>query len=89
VKKAASINLEELARFLKGKAAMSNNCLTAIMALDVLIHHKPAMLYTTIGRSFFTPEGKYALPGGLEAWRGYYQSMRPAFGMSLVPPVKM
>ncbi|KAF9123989.1 hypothetical protein BGW39_008545 [Mortierella sp. 14UC] len=84
VKKAASINLEELARFLKGKAAMSNNCLTAIMALDVLIHHKPAMLYTTIGRSFFTPEGKYLLPGGLEAWRGYYQSMRPGVGRMLV-----
>ncbi|KAF9100443.1 argonaute 1 [Mortierella sp. GBA35] len=50
VKKAAEINLEELARFLKGKSAMSNNILTAIMALDVLIHHKPSMLYTTIGR---------------------------------------
>ncbi|KAF9906622.1 hypothetical protein EC991_000423 [Linnemannia zychae] len=84
VKKAASINLEELARFLKGKSAMSNNCLTAIMALDVLIHHKPAMLYTTIGRSFFTPEGKHTLPGGLEAWRGYYQSMRPGVGRMLV-----
>ncbi|KAF9156218.1 argonaute 1, partial [Linnemannia schmuckeri] len=84
VKKAASINLEELARFLKGKAAMSNNCLTAIMALDVLIHHKPAMLYTVIARSFFTPEGKVMLPGGLEAWRGYFQSMRPGVGRMLV-----
>ncbi|KAK3835053.1 MAG: Piwi domain-containing protein [Linnemannia gamsii] len=84
VKKAASINLEELHLFLKGRAAMSNNCLTAIMALDVLIHHKPAMLYTTIGRSFFTPEGKMPLPGGLEVWRGYYQSMRPGVGRMLV-----
>ncbi|KAF9931666.1 hypothetical protein FBU30_009727 [Linnemannia zychae] len=77
IKKAASINLEELARFLAGKAALSNNCLTGIMALDVLIHHKPAMLYTTVGRSFYTSEGKLPLPGGLEAWRGYYQSVRP------------
>ncbi|KAG0274373.1 hypothetical protein BGZ95_009860 [Linnemannia exigua] len=84
VKKAASINLEELHLFLKGRAAMSSNCLTAIMALDVLIHHKPAMLYTTIGRSFFTPEGKMPLPGGLEVWRGYYQSMRPGVGRMLV-----
>ncbi|KAL1727089.1 Piwi domain-containing protein [Schizophyllum commune] len=27
--------------------------------------------------SFFTPIGKKALPGGLELWRGYFQSVRP------------
>jgi eukaryotic translation initiation factor 2C len=83
VKKAASINLEELGLFINGKAAKSDNCLTAITALDILIRHKPAMLYTVIGRSFFTPEGKVMLPGGLEAWRGYFQSMRPGVGMSI------
>jgi hypothetical protein len=65
---------------LQGKLALTNNCLTAIMALDVLIRHKPAMLYTTIGRAFYTPAGKQALAGPLDAWRGYYQSARPALG---------
>ncbi|KAF9581944.1 Eukaryotic translation initiation factor 2C [Lunasporangiospora selenospora] len=84
IKKAADINLEELRLALNSKAAMSNNCLTAIMALDVLIHHKPAMLYSTVGRSFYTPDGAYELYGGLEVWNGFYQSARPASGRMLI-----
>jgi eukaryotic translation initiation factor 2C len=81
VKKAATINLEELHRFLNRKTAMSNNILTGIMALDVLIRHQPSMLYATVGRSFFTPEGKQPLAGPLDVWRGFYQSCRPTPGM--------
>ncbi|KAF9323131.1 hypothetical protein BG006_001739 [Podila minutissima] len=80
IKKASEINLEELHRFLVGKAAMSNNILTAIMALDVLIRHKPAMLYSNVGRSFFTPDGAQQLYGGVEVWNGFYQSARPTVG---------
>ena len=84
VKKASMINLEELNQFLQGKSALTNNCLAAIMALDVLIRHKPAMVYATIGRSFYTPQGKQPLAGPLDAWRGYYQSARPAVGECLI-----
>ncbi|KAF9179239.1 hypothetical protein BGZ50_007129 [Haplosporangium sp. Z 11] len=84
VKWAAKINLEELRLFLQGRAAMSNNILTAITALDILIHHQPAMLYTTIGRSFYTPTGKQLLSGPLEAWHGYYQSARPVKGKMMI-----
>lgn len=87
VKKASTINLEELHRFLNGRSALTNNCLTAIMALDVLIRHQPAMLYATVGRSFYTPIGKQALAGPLDVWRGFYQSARPALGMSSLLPV--
>ncbi|KAF9951047.1 eukaryotic translation initiation factor 2C, 2 [Mortierella alpina] len=80
VRRAATINLEELHNFLEGRSGLTNNGLTSIMALDVLIHHKPAMLYATIGASFFTPVGKQALAGPLDVWRGYYQSVRPAKG---------
>lgn len=51
------------------------------MALDVLIRHQPAMLYATVGRSFYTPIGKQTLAGTLDVWRGFYQSARPALGM--------
>ncbi|KAG0335588.1 Eukaryotic translation initiation factor 2C [Podila horticola] len=84
IKKVATINLDELHRFLEGKAAMSNNCLTAIMSLDILIRHKPAMLYTTVGRSFFTPDGSQPLAGCLEVWRGFYQSARPSVGRMMI-----
>ncbi|KAG0353510.1 hypothetical protein BGZ54_002214, partial [Gamsiella multidivaricata] len=84
VKKAAEINLEELHRFLQGKSQMTNNIQTAIMALDVLIRHQPAMLYSSVGRSFFTPDGAMPLYGGIEVWNGFYQSARPAMGRMLI-----
>ncbi|KAI1320706.1 Eukaryotic translation initiation factor 2C [Mortierella claussenii] len=84
IKKVALIDLQELQRFLQAKSPMTNNCLTAIMAIDVLIRHKPTALYRTVGRSFFTPAGSKSLPGSVEAWRGFYQSARPALGRMLI-----
>ncbi|KAF9112449.1 Eukaryotic translation initiation factor 2C [Mortierella sp. AM989] len=78
IKRAATINLEELHLFLQGKSSMTNNCLTAIMSLDVLIRHQPSMMHVSIGRAFYTPNARQTLAGSLEAWRGYYQSARPA-----------
>ncbi|KAF9091483.1 argonaute 1 [Mortierella sp. AM989] len=84
IRKVATINLEELHRFLNKKSALTNNVLTGIMALDVLIRHKPALLHVTVGSSFFTPEGKQPLNGPLEVWRGFYQSARPAVGKMMI-----
>ncbi|KAI9236747.1 MAG: Piwi domain-containing protein [Podila humilis] len=84
IKKVATINLEELQRFLNGKGALSNNCLAAIMSLDILICHQPAMLYATVGRSFYTPDGSQPLSGHLEAWQGFYQSARPTAGKMMI-----
>lgn len=84
IKKVNEINMEELQRFLDGKAQCSSNVLTAIMALDVLIRHKPSMQHVTVGRSFYTREGSRNLSGGVEAWQGYYQSARPTPGKSLM-----
>ncbi|KAF9539398.1 Eukaryotic translation initiation factor 2C [Mortierella hygrophila] len=84
IRKAASINLEELHRYLNGRISLTNNCLTAIMALDVLIRHQPAMLSATVGRSFYTPVGSQALSGPLDVWLGYYQSARPTLGRMMI-----
>ncbi|KAG0330088.1 Eukaryotic translation initiation factor 2C [Podila horticola] len=84
IKKVATINLEELQQFLDGKAALSNNCLTAIMSLDILIRHKPAVLYAIVGRSIYTPDGSQTLAGHLEVWQGFHQSVRPAAGKMMV-----
>ncbi|KAG9286308.1 hypothetical protein G9A89_014295 [Geosiphon pyriformis] len=77
-KKVAQINMEELKQFLKGESPLTPNCLTGIMALDVLIRHHLSMLFTTVGRSFYTSQNSQVLSGGVEAWQGYYQSVRPA-----------
>lgn len=52
----------------------------AILALDVVMRHLPSMLYTPVGRSFFSsPEGYYhPLGGGREVWFGFHQSVRPS-----------
>jgi len=76
--------MEELHQFLAGRTALSANCLTAIMALDVLIRHDPSMKYSTVGRSFYTPQGAQALFGGAEVWQGYYQSARPTLGKMMI-----
>ncbi|CAG8488744.1 11583_t:CDS:10 [Funneliformis caledonium] len=78
IKKTGEIYMDELHRFLQGRNSMTPNCLTVIMALDVLIRHLPSMQHVTVGRSFFTKAGAQPLFGGAEVWQGYYQSARPA-----------
>jgi eukaryotic translation initiation factor 2C len=40
----------------------------------------PNMQHPFNVRSFFTEDGKRAIGGGLELWRGYFQSVRPSQG---------
>ncbi|KAF9935761.1 Eukaryotic translation initiation factor 2C [Modicella reniformis] len=77
IRMVAVIKMGELQKFMERKTVINSNVQAAIMVLDVLIRHKPALLYTCIGRSFFTPEGKKPLTGPVEVWRGFYQSARP------------
>uniref|UniRef100_U9UWV0 Piwi-domain-containing protein n=1 Tax=Rhizophagus irregularis (strain DAOM 181602 / DAOM 197198 / MUCL 43194) TaxID=747089 RepID=U9UWV0_RHIID len=84
VKKVGKINYEELVLFLGGKRQLTPNCLTAIMALDVIIHHQPSMDYVTVGHSFFTPRDSRPISGGAEIWQGYYQSARPTQGKMMI-----
>ncbi|KAG0225023.1 argonaute 1 [Actinomortierella wolfii] len=84
IKLVSRINLYELGEFLRGRISLTNNVLACIMALDILIRHKPAMLYPSIGRSFYVPDTKYPISGGLDIWQGYYQSARPTKNKMLI-----
>ncbi|CAG8461331.1 16740_t:CDS:10, partial [Acaulospora morrowiae] len=84
MKKTSVIIMEELHRFLEGRGRLTPNCLTGIMAIDVLIRHLPSMKSVTVGRSFFTRDDTTALAGGIEIWQGYYQSARPAKGKIMI-----
>ncbi|PKC63526.1 hypothetical protein RhiirA1_396753 [Rhizophagus irregularis] len=42
IRKVAEIDMREINRFLNGDCSISSNILTGIMALNVLIHHKPS-----------------------------------------------
>ncbi|KAJ0982367.1 hypothetical protein J5N97_010622 [Dioscorea zingiberensis] len=76
-------NLYLLQEFLRGK--QSDVPQDTIQVLDLVLRESPSVNYITVGRSFFSPSfGRFDLGGGLECWRGYYQSLRPTqMGLSL------
>ncbi|KAI4526541.1 Piwi-domain-containing protein [Schizophyllum commune Loenen D] len=75
--KVAEINPETLQRFIVGKQSHDNHVLTAITALNVVVRMQPSLTYPCNTRSFFTPREVSAIGGGIELWRGYFQSVRP------------
>jgi len=81
---AAEINTVVLQRFVEQSQSMDESVLTAIMALNVVIRMEPNQKYPFNVRSFFTPQGKRAVGGGLELWRGFFQSLRPSVGRLIV-----
>jgi len=83
--KVQDIDLSVLRRYTEGKQAQDGKILTGIMALNVIVRMAPIMeKYPFNTRSFFTPTGARAIGGGLELWRGYFQSVRPVLGRMLV-----
>ncbi|MED6155463.1 argonaute 5 [Stylosanthes scabra] len=81
---AAKVELGNLNQFLKGQQLESPQ--DTIQALDVALRALPSEKYNVSGRSFFSPVlgPKGSLGGGVEYWRGYYQSLRPTqMGLSL------
>ena len=58
--------------------SLSFTCLSK--ALNVVIRMEPNQKYPFNTRSFFTPEGRKLIGGGMELWRGYFQSIRPSEG---------
>ncbi|KJA29601.1 hypothetical protein HYPSUDRAFT_31529 [Hypholoma sublateritium FD-334 SS-4] len=84
ITKVAEINTELLHRFIRGQQSGDNAVLTAITALNVVIRMDPNLKYPFNVRSFFTDQGKKIIGGGLELWRGYFQSIRPSQNMMYV-----
>ncbi|XP_078148836.1 protein argonaute MEL1-like isoform X1 [Carex rostrata] len=87
IKFAAKADLHHLQQFLQRRQFDSPQ--ETIHALDVVLRESPCTRYTTFGRSFFSPLFSSIgenpdLGGGVEYWRGFYQSLRPTqMGLSL------
>ena len=56
--------------------SLSSTCISK--ALNVVIRMGPNQKFPFNTRSFFTPEGRRSIGGGMELWRGYFQSIRPS-----------
>jgi eukaryotic translation initiation factor 2C len=81
MKEVSRVNMEQLVRYLRGETG-SSMPYESLQALDIVLRHKPAMRYSIVGRSLFSPEGMPGsqggqLGGGAQGWIGYHQSIRP------------
>lgn len=78
IKFETKISLYELLAAIEGRAR--DDATEGVFALDVVLRHLPSMLYTPVGRSFFSPPTNYYHPlgGGREVWFGFHQSVRPS-----------
>ncbi|XP_048228381.1 protein argonaute PNH1 isoform X2 [Ricinus communis] len=85
-----TIKFEALAGMLQLRELLSGKPVDtpqeAITVIDIVLRELAAQRYVSIGRSFYSPDIKkpQQLEGGLESWRGFYQSIRPTqMGLSL------
>ncbi|KAJ3089874.1 hypothetical protein HK102_005260 [Quaeritorhiza haematococci] len=82
IKKVGEINMQKLALFLDGRISETPH--DAIMALDILLRHRPSLMYTTVGRCFYTPDSAASIANGAQLWQGFHQSIRPTRGSMLI-----
>ncbi|KAJ1553664.1 Eukaryotic translation initiation factor 2C [Cladochytrium tenue] len=80
--KIGEINMQRLGLFLEGR--IGETPVDAIVALDILLRHRPSLIYTTVGRCFYTPDSAATIANGAQLWQGFHQSIRPSQGQMLI-----
>ncbi|KAI6150981.1 Piwi-domain-containing protein [Pisolithus tinctorius] len=77
---ASVIDFNDLRQFLDGRLKQQTpKVIVAINLLQLIVRQGPNL------QSFFTKDaGRVTLGGGLEAWKGFYQSVRPTHNQLLV-----
>ncbi|KAJ3350930.1 eukaryotic translation initiation factor 2C, 2 [Entophlyctis luteolus] len=80
--KVGEIDMQRLGHFLEGR--LLETPLEAINALDILLRHRPSLIYTTVGRCFYTPDSAASIANGAQLWQGFHQSVRPTRGSLLI-----
>ncbi|EPS72163.1 hypothetical protein M569_02595, partial [Genlisea aurea] len=84
IKFVARTNLHHLGQFLAGKRV--DGLKEVLQILDIVLRELSVKRFCPIGRYFFSPDIRkpQRLGDGLEAWCGFYQSIRPTqMGLSL------
>jgi eukaryotic translation initiation factor 2C len=83
IREVARVNMMQLSEYINGRS-VSYIPYDAIQCLDVLLRHRAAKTLSTVGRSLYSPAKSSNLGDGVQAWTGYYQSIRPAFSQLLL-----
>ncbi|KAK0493443.1 argonaute-like protein [Armillaria luteobubalina] len=85
ITEAREINLEVLRRYTAGQQSWDENVSTGLTALNIVIRMEPSLNHPFRVRSFYSDKIKAPLANtGLEAWQGWFQSVRPALNRLLV-----
>ena len=83
IRQTNEVGFQALEAYMRGQADFDNACLETINFLDHLFRESPRLKYTQIKRSFFARgEQRFPLGGGVEAFKGVYQSPRLCSGPS-------
>ncbi|PBK62796.1 hypothetical protein ARMSODRAFT_1024562 [Armillaria solidipes] len=82
---AREISMEILRRYTAGQQSWDENVSTALTALNIVLRMEPSLNHPFRVRSFFNDKIKAPLGNmPLEAWQGYFQSVRPALNRLIV-----
>ncbi|GJN07485.1 hypothetical protein PR202_ga25321 [Eleusine coracana subsp. coracana] len=90
IKHAANVSLDQLMMLMAGMSTdIPSKALQVldIVLRDIVLNERNSMGYVAAGRSFFSPliDQPVNLNKGVQAWKGFYQSMRPTQnGLSVV-----
>ncbi|KAK9365990.1 Piwi domain-containing protein [Lipomyces kononenkoae] len=84
IRKAAIVSMQILEEYMNNRYSMDNEVLVAINFLDHLLRETPSKRLIAIKRSFFQSQGASPLDGGVEAWKGIFQSVRASMGQLTV-----
>ncbi|KAK0217148.1 argonaute-like protein [Armillaria fumosa] len=85
ITEAREISMELLRRYTAGQQSWDENVSTALTALNIVLRMEPSLKHPFRVRSFFNDRIKAALGNmPLEAWQGYFQSVRPVLNGLIV-----
>ncbi|KAJ1918058.1 hypothetical protein H4219_002838 [Mycoemilia scoparia] len=73
------VDMDNIAKYIRGEGNLPvSKITTQISILDILLRQQASFNYYSFGRSFYMSSQKGDLGGGVEAYSGFYQSIRPA-----------
>ncbi|GJP30391.1 hypothetical protein CLOM_g1030 [Closterium sp. NIES-68] len=81
---AGRASVSQLMEFLAGRQAEVPQ--EVLQAIDIVLREQPTRMYVPVARSFFSPDlgPRASIGNGVEAWKGFYQSVRPTqMGLTL------
>jgi eukaryotic translation initiation factor 2C len=90
VRYTTTVAFDKLDAYLRGSVTFDRSLLAAINFLDHLLREWPSSQYTAIKRNFFQHgEKRSDLGGGIEAFKGVYQTMRIVHGGGTQVPARL